>query len=192
MGYPAPPPPRRPPSRPGQVFWLAVVGLPLLLLAAWFAAVTNIGKGVASDRDSLDLPAQPSVAALPSPPPETVATAAPQADPTQPQDVATSSSAVSPATEVQAAETTPPAPATSAPPPEKKELPNVVGMGLQDAQDAMQAAGFWFLRDKDDTGQDRFQIFDRNWVVTRQSPEAGKKVSAASFVTLYAKKKTDP
>ncbi|MDP9870215.1 MULTISPECIES: PASTA domain-containing protein [Streptosporangium] len=70
----------------------------------------------------------------------------------------------------------------------KKTLPNVVGMNLQKGQDTMQAAGFYVLNDKDATGQNRLQVFDRNWVVTRQTPAAGRKVPIDTLVTLYAKK----
>jgi outer membrane biosynthesis protein TonB len=75
------------------------------------------------------------------------------------------------------------------PPAAKKAvLPNVVGMNLQAAQDLMQATGFYVLDDQDDTGQHRFQVFDRNWVVTRQEPAAGKKVPTDTLVVLWAKK----
>jgi exonuclease VII large subunit len=70
----------------------------------------------------------------------------------------------------------------------ERRLPNVVGMNLQAAQDKMQAAGFWFLDDQDSTGQHRLQIFDRNWVVTRQVPAAGQKVPVETKVVLWAKK----
>ncbi|MFI7630316.1 Stk1 family PASTA domain-containing Ser/Thr kinase [Microbispora rosea] len=71
---------------------------------------------------------------------------------------------------------------------EKAALPDVVGMNLQAAQDTMQAAGFYVLDDQDDTGQHRFQMYDRNWVVTRQEPTAGKKVPTDTPVVLWAKK----
>ncbi|WP_327581414.1 PASTA domain-containing protein [Nonomuraea sp. NBC_00507] len=71
---------------------------------------------------------------------------------------------------------------------EKKELPDVVGMNLQEGQDTLQAAGFYVLNDKDATGQNRLQVLDRNWVVTKQSPAAGRKVSTDTLITLYAKK----
>ncbi|MEU7749826.1 PASTA domain-containing protein [Nonomuraea sp. NPDC052129] len=70
----------------------------------------------------------------------------------------------------------------------KKKLPNVVGMNLQAGQDRLQAAGFYILNDKDATGQNRFQVYDRNWVVTRQSPAGGSRVSTSTLITLYAKK----
>ncbi|WP_211264326.1 PASTA domain-containing protein [Streptosporangium amethystogenes] len=71
---------------------------------------------------------------------------------------------------------------------EKKVLPDVVGMNPQKGQDTMQAAGFYLLNDKDATGQNRFQVYDRNWVVTKQTPAAGRKVTVDTLVTLYAKK----
>jgi PASTA domain-containing protein len=71
---------------------------------------------------------------------------------------------------------------------ERKALPNVVGLNLQAGQDTMQAAGFYLLNDKDATGQGRFQVSDRNWVVTKQTPAAGRKVAVDTLVTLYAKK----
>ena len=71
---------------------------------------------------------------------------------------------------------------------DKKRLPNVVGMNLQAGQDTLQAADFYVLNDKDATGQNRLQIFDRNWVITRQSPAAGRMVSTDTLITLYAKK----
>lgn len=61
-------------------------------------------------------------------------------------------------------------------------------MNLQAAQDKLQAAGFYVLDDQDATGQGRFQVFDRNWVVTRQKPAAGRKISTDTLVVLYAKK----
>ncbi|WP_211267444.1 PASTA domain-containing protein [Nonomuraea candida] len=71
---------------------------------------------------------------------------------------------------------------------EEKRLPNVVGMNLQEGQDTLQAAGFYVLNDKDATGQNRLQVLDRNWVVTKQTPPAGRKVSTDTLITLYAKK----
>ena len=52
-------------------------------------------------------------------------------------------------------------------------VPDVVGMNLQDAQDAMQRAGFYDLYENDATGQGRSQLMDRLWDVVSQSPAAG-------------------
>ncbi|MEV0200071.1 hypothetical protein [Nonomuraea sp. NPDC050691] len=78
--------------------------------------------------------------------------------------------------------------APAAPAKEKKKLPNVVGMNLQAGQDTLQAAGFYVLNDKDAAGQNRLQVFDRNWVITKQTPAGGRTVSTATLITLYAKK----
>ncbi|MEV5594496.1 hypothetical protein [Streptomyces sp. NPDC052496] len=68
-----------------------------------------------------------------------------------------------------AAETTPgPAPARQA------ALPDMVGKGLQSAQDAAQAAGFRLLRSHDALGRGRMQAFDRNWKVCSQTPRPGQ------------------
>lgn len=73
----------------------------------------------------------------------------------------------------------PAAPGTSKPPPSasasasKAELPDLVGKGLQYAQDAAQAAGFAVLTSHDSTGRERQQVSDRNWKVCFQSPAPG-------------------
>lgn len=79
-------------------------------------------------------------------------------------------------------------PAKSSKPASRKTLPDVVGMNLQAAQDHLQAKGFYVLNDKDATGANRFQVSDRNWVVVRQTPVAGRKVATDALVTLWAKK----
>ncbi|MFG3441065.1 PASTA domain-containing protein [Nonomuraea sp. NPDC047897] len=76
----------------------------------------------------------------------------------------------------------------AAKPAAEKKLPNVVGMNLQEGQDTLQAAGFYLLNDKDATGQNRLQVLDRNWVVTKQSPAGGRTVRTDTLITLYAKK----
>ncbi|MFE0257840.1 PASTA domain-containing protein [Streptomyces sp. NPDC059010] len=71
--------------------------------------------------------------------------------------------------------------------PEKATLPNLVGQDLQAAQDAAQAAGFYVLDDQDASGQNRLQVFDRNWTVCSQKPTAGTHPTDTA-VTLYAVK----
>lgn len=68
-----------------------------------------------------------------------------------------------------------------------KALPNLVGQGLQSAQDAAQAAGFYNLASSDALGRDRMQVDDRNWKVCFQSPGAGQ-VDSAAKVTFAAVK----
>ncbi|WP_084219446.1 PASTA domain-containing protein [Spirillospora albida] len=74
------------------------------------------------------------------------------------------------------------------PKPPKVRVPRVVGMNHQKAQNIMQAAGFFLLREKDATGQDRMLLWDRNWIVVRQSPKPGTVVSTERMITLYSKK----
>jgi hypothetical protein len=65
-------------------------------------------------------------------------------------------------------------PQTNAPEKDARDLPNLVGKGLQSAQDAAQAAGFFNLTSHDSLGRGRNQIQDRNWKVCFQTPKAGK------------------
>ncbi|AXL93583.1 hypothetical protein C4J65_31625 [Streptomyces sp. CB09001] len=52
-------------------------------------------------------------------------------------------------------------------------LPDMVGKGLQSAQDEAQAAGFYLLTSHDALGRGRNQLLDRNWKVCAQSPASG-------------------
>ncbi|MCX5197970.1 hypothetical protein OOK31_29455 [Streptomyces sp. NBC_00249] len=52
-------------------------------------------------------------------------------------------------------------------------IPDLVGKGLQAAQDQAQAAGFYRLASHDSLGRGRAQAFDRNWKVCFQSPGPG-------------------
>jgi hypothetical protein len=93
---------------------------------------------------------------------------------------------------------TAPAPSTSplpstaatpaAPPVKLIKIPHVVGVNHQTAQDTMQAAGLYNLREQDATGQGRLLIWDRNWVVVRQSPPGGRRVKPDTVITLFSKK----
>ncbi|MEU8118154.1 PASTA domain-containing protein [Spirillospora sp. NPDC049024] len=64
----------------------------------------------------------------------------------------------------------------------------MVGRNHQTAQNELHAAGFFMLAEKDATGRGRMLLWDRNWVVVRQSPRAGAKVGPESTITLYSKK----
>ncbi|NNN35371.1 PASTA domain-containing protein [Streptomyces sp. S3(2020)] len=70
---------------------------------------------------------------------------------------------------------------------ETAALPDLVGLDLQAAQDEAQAAGFYALDDQDASGQGRLQVYDRNWTVCSQEPEAGTHPTDTP-VTLYAVK----
>lgn len=52
-------------------------------------------------------------------------------------------------------------------------LPDMVGKGLQTAQDEAQAAGFYLLTSHDALGRGRNQILDRGWKVCSQTPAPG-------------------
>lgn len=79
--------------------------------------------------------------------------------------------------------TAPPSTATQAAPADPKPtattdvtpVPRFVGMGLQAAQDAAQAKGFYVLASHDSSGRGRMQILDRDWKVCVQKPAAGTK-----------------
>lgn len=71
--------------------------------------------------------------------------------------------------------------------PDTAEIPNVVGMNLQDAQDCLQSKGFYLLDDQPAPGEPRFQVNDSNWTVIRQS-EVGPGYSIDTRITLTARK----
>jgi beta-lactam-binding protein with PASTA domain len=76
-------------------------------------------------------------------------------------------------------------------PAKRVKVPDVSGMNHQDAQDTMQRAGLYNLREVDGTGQGRMLVLDRNWVQTGQDPAPGTEVPADTVVTLTAVKYTD-
>ncbi|MFE2270137.1 hypothetical protein ACFXB4_12955 [Streptomyces lavendulae] len=65
-------------------------------------------------------------------------------------------------------------PSGPAPAAKTATLPDLVGKGLQTAQDEAQAAGFYALKSHDALGRDRLQALDRNWKVCSQSPAPGR------------------
>lgn len=71
---------------------------------------------------------------------------------------------------------------------EGKPVPDLVGKGLQAAQDAAQADGFYRLTSHDSAGRDRMQILDRDWKVCSQTPKAGATVSTDTKIDLGAVK----
>ncbi|HEU5156073.1 MAG TPA: PASTA domain-containing protein [Streptosporangiaceae bacterium] len=77
-------------------------------------------------------------------------------------------------------------------PVERGVVPRVVCMDLQAAQDRLRAAGFTDLRSRDGSGRARMQLVDRNWVVTAQSPAAGRRHPATTPVLLTSVKYGEP
>lgn len=71
------------------------------------------------------------------------------------------------------------------------KVPDVSGMNHQDAQNAMQRAGLYNLREVDGTGQGRALVIDRNWRQTGQDPAPGTEVPADAVITLTAVKYDD-
>jgi hypothetical protein len=64
-------------------------------------------------------------------------------------------------------------------------VPNLIGMDLQGAQDAIQSltrGEVWYSRSTDLTGQGRAQISDRNWVVCTSTPPPGAKFNASTEI----------
>lgn len=88
------------------------------------------------------------------------------------------------------------APTSAAAPPAKAKaktatVPNLVGKGLQTAQDTAQAAGFYNLTSHDSLGRDRMQILDRDWVVCFQRPAAGTTISVDTKLDFGSVKLTE-
>jgi hypothetical protein len=67
-------------------------------------------------------------------------------------------------------------------------VPDVVGENHQYAQDTLQAAGLYLLKEEDATGQGRMLMWDRNWEVVEQDPAPGSKVTEDTTITLRSQK----
>ncbi|MFE2283250.1 hypothetical protein ACFXDJ_03625 [Streptomyces sp. NPDC059443] len=81
-------------------------------------------------------------------------------------------------------------PAVSSPTPAAKTatLPDLVGKGLQTAQDEAQRAGFFVLTSHDALGRERLQALDRNWKVCSQTPGPGAGIDTKTAVDFGAVK----
>ncbi|MEU9379174.1 hypothetical protein AB0D94_36225 [Streptomyces sp. NPDC048255] len=81
-------------------------------------------------------------------------------------------------------------PAASSPAPSAKTatLPDLVGKGLQTAQDEAQQAGFFVLTSHDALGRERLQALDRNWKVCSQTPGPGAGLDTKTSVDFGAVK----
>lgn len=71
--------------------------------------------------------------------------------------------------------------------PEDELMPDVLCLGLQEAQDEIQDHGVFFSRSEDATGQDRSQIIDSNWQVVDQSPAPGASIGEGEAVLYVVK-----
>lgn len=65
-----------------------------------------------------------------------------------------------------------------------RQVPDLVGKGLQTAEDDAQAAGFSNLTSHDATGRARLQILDRDWKVCFQAPAPGSTISTRSEISF--------
>ncbi|MFG2621490.1 hypothetical protein ACGFXC_28125 [Streptomyces sp. NPDC048507] len=81
-----------------------------------------------------------------------------------------------------------PAASTPAPSAKTATLPNLVGKGLQTAQDEAQGAGFFVLTSHDALGRERLQALDRNWKVCSQTPGPGAGIDTKTAVDFGAVK----
>ena len=64
-------------------------------------------------------------------------------------------------------------------------MPNLIGMDLQGAQDAIQSVSggqVWFSGSTDLTGQGRAQLSDRNWQVCSSTPPPGATFTATTSI----------
>lgn len=71
------------------------------------------------------------------------------------------------------------------------KVPDVIGLGHQQAQDVMQAIGLRNLSEVDATGEGRRLLWDRNWIVVEQIPLPGTVVEKGEEVILYSVKKDE-
>lgn len=73
-------------------------------------------------------------------------------------------------------------------------MPNLIGMDLQGAQDAIQSltrGAVWFSGSTDLTGKGRAQIIDRNWQVCTSSPAAGATITTTTQIRFGVVRDSD-
>ena len=75
--------------------------------------------------------------------------------------------------------------------PEDKLMPDVICLGLQDAQDEIQDRGVFFSKSEDATGEGRRQLWDRNWIVVAQDPAPGEPIGENEAVLSVVKTDED-
>ncbi|MDR6912846.1 MULTISPECIES: hypothetical protein [Nocardiaceae] len=74
-----------------------------------------------------------------------------------------------------------------APEPVLVAMPPVVCMNLQSAQNAIQAAGVFYSRSADASGEGRMQVNDSNWIVVEQDPAPGVLIGEGEAVLSVVK-----
>ncbi|WP_245546051.1 hypothetical protein [Nocardia higoensis] len=173
---PGPYPPQRK-STPAWAWALVAVGV-VLVLAVVGGAIGGSGEEESAAAASTSSGAAPagvtSVSTAPA-----VAEPTTRAAPAVESPLPAAPPPVAPVAPPVTTETPAPAPAAI--------MPAVVCMNLQDAQDLIQAAGVFFSRSSDATGQGRRQVLDRNWVVVGQQPAPGETIGEFEAVLSVVK-----
>lgn len=159
-----------PPQRPHRTGFSGPMVTLIAGVFSVFGLLIGCGVGFALGTSSGPLPAPSSTAAAAT---SAAASPTPTTRSTSPSGSPSTASA---------------SPSASPTPPRKIKVPDVVGMNHQAAQDLMQSRGLYMLQEEDATGQGRMLLLDRNWVVVRQSPKAGTRVTEDRTITLYSKK----
>ena len=73
-------------------------------------------------------------------------------------------------------------------------MPNLIGMDLQGAQDAIQSltrGTVWFSGSTDLTGKGRAQIVDRNWQVCTSTPAPGATFTTSTTIDFGVVRDTE-
>jgi hypothetical protein len=68
------------------------------------------------------------------------------------------------------------------------EMPDVVGLPLDEARQELRDAGAVLIDRQDATGQGRTVLLGKNWTVCEQTPEAGEETSKVGSVVLFVVK----
>ena len=76
---------------------------------------------------------------------------------------------------------------STAPAPVLVAMPPVVCTNLQSAQNAIQAAGVFYSRSADASGEGRMQVNDSNWIVVEQDPAPGVLIGEGEAVLSVVK-----
>ena len=71
-------------------------------------------------------------------------------------------------------------------------LPNFMCFDLQEAQDSLQAAGFWKVTSEDASGEGRNQVVDRHWTVVGQRPGPTNNAAKSTEILLRALRDDEP
>ena len=71
------------------------------------------------------------------------------------------------------------------------EMPDVVGMQLDEARELLREEGAVLIDRQDASGAGRTVLLGKNWVVCEQVPEAGEETAKVGTITLFAVRKDE-